>query len=292
MALGGAPRCEKCGDAVYHAEQVMGPGRKIYHKLCLKCEQCGKRLDPGSLVEHDNVPYCARCHTQLFGTRDLRHANVGPAPSPSPASPARREPDLDVRRPSVPSPRPVPPPQDYYTAPDLSALGTATATGTGTPRSYPTTVHTSPAPASASLRSSVGPSAGGGGGVGGGSAGEPEPDVAVTRPDFRSERPIAVPYAGGAGALDERGLLRQGQSPRSKVGEKVVVEDACAGCGRRVYQAEQVMAIQQKWHRWCLKCERCKTTVDPAKVSDRDGRPWCNACYAREHGPGGIAGKR
>lgn len=27
--LGGTPRCERCSKAVYHAEQVMGPGRKV-----------------------------------------------------------------------------------------------------------------------------------------------------------------------------------------------------------------------------------------------------------------------
>lgn len=35
---------------------------QIYHKLCLKCEQCGKRLDPGNLVSHDEkvgTPHCA-----------------------------------------------------------------------------------------------------------------------------------------------------------------------------------------------------------------------------------------
>lgn len=26
---------------------------QIYHKLCLKCNSCGKRLDPGGLVQHD-----------------------------------------------------------------------------------------------------------------------------------------------------------------------------------------------------------------------------------------------
>lgn len=70
MMLGGAPKCESCSKTAYHAEQVMGPGRKvrntspakqfhtnheqIYHKLCLKCLNCGKRLDSGSLVEHDS----------------------------------------------------------------------------------------------------------------------------------------------------------------------------------------------------------------------------------------------
>ncbi|OJT01578.1 Cysteine and glycine-rich protein 2 [Trametes pubescens] len=50
----------------------MGPGRKP----CLACKSCGKRLDSFSLVEHDEEPYCKNCHVKLFGTRDLRHANL------------------------------------------------------------------------------------------------------------------------------------------------------------------------------------------------------------------------
>lgn len=47
----------------------MGPARKIYHKPCLQCRNCKKRLDPGSLVEHDAEPFCRRCHGLLFGTK-------------------------------------------------------------------------------------------------------------------------------------------------------------------------------------------------------------------------------
>ncbi|OSC99973.1 LIM-domain-containing protein [Trametes coccinea BRFM310] len=74
--FGGTPICPRCTKAVYAAEQIMGPGRKLYHKPCLACKNCGKRLDSFSLVEHNEEPYCKNCHVKLFGTRDLRHANL------------------------------------------------------------------------------------------------------------------------------------------------------------------------------------------------------------------------
>ncbi|ORY24865.1 hypothetical protein BCR39DRAFT_545591 [Naematelia encephala] len=254
------PRCETCGDSVYHAEQVMGPARKIYHKSCLKCLQCSKRLDPGGLVEHDGDPYCSRCHTQLFGIRDLRQANVNPtSPTASPAKTPSRS--FRHRSPSPPkqlSPRPVSTPQDYYTPPDLSRIPQTPELALSSQASTPR-----------------------------------DPTTPITRPNFRDPRPIAVPYAGRAEALDERGLLRRGDSPRSKVGEKVVLgEELCWGCEKRVYAAEQVFAVGHKWHKGCLRCTSCKSTVDPSKVSDRDGMVYCKNCYAREHGPGGIMGKR
>jgi hypothetical protein len=42
-------------------------------------------------------------------------------------------------------------------------------------------------------------------------------------------------------SFDERGLIRRGDSPRIKIGEKVVLgEELCWGCEKRVYAAEQV----------------------------------------------------
>ncbi|PCH43067.1 hypothetical protein WOLCODRAFT_103043 [Wolfiporia cocos MD-104 SS10] len=74
--FGGTPICPRCNKAVYAAEQIMGPGRKLYHKPCLACMSCGKRLDSYNLVEHDQEPYCNICHVKLFGTRDTRLANL------------------------------------------------------------------------------------------------------------------------------------------------------------------------------------------------------------------------
>lgn len=40
-----------------------------------------------------------------------------------------------------------------------------------------------------------------------------------------------------------------------------------------------------RWHRWCLKCATCKTTVDASKVSDKDGSIYCKNCYAKVSQP-------
>ncbi|KAF9451320.1 hypothetical protein P691DRAFT_808068 [Macrolepiota fuliginosa MF-IS2] len=88
--FGGTQICPRCSKAVYAAEQVMGPGRKLYHKPCLSCMMCKKRLDSYTLLEHDQEPYCKSCYSKNFSTRDLRQANLPvreASVSPTPASP-------------------------------------------------------------------------------------------------------------------------------------------------------------------------------------------------------------
>ncbi|KAL1742082.1 LIM-domain-containing protein [Schizophyllum fasciatum] len=79
--FGTTARCPRCSQPVYAAEQAIGPARAFYHKACLRCASCDKRLDSGSLLEHHRQPYCNLCHLRLFSTRDLRHANLPHAPS-------------------------------------------------------------------------------------------------------------------------------------------------------------------------------------------------------------------
>lgn len=62
-----APKCAKCGKSVYVAEQVIGPSSKPYHKPCLSCSVCERRLDSTLLVEHDGLPFCKNCHKAHLG---------------------------------------------------------------------------------------------------------------------------------------------------------------------------------------------------------------------------------
>lgn len=52
---GGSPKCPTCGKSVFFNEQVLAI-EKAWHKRCLKCNQCGKVLDPGSLSDRDGAP--------------------------------------------------------------------------------------------------------------------------------------------------------------------------------------------------------------------------------------------
>jgi len=94
MSYTGTPQCARCSKVVYAAEQVIGPGRKVYHKPCLNCTSCHTRLDSYKLLEHDLEPYCKPCHVKNFGTVDLRHANL---PASSPSAAARTEPEAAPR---------------------------------------------------------------------------------------------------------------------------------------------------------------------------------------------------
>lgn len=66
-------KCHKCGKPVYFAERKQSLGYE-WHPECLRCEECGKRLNPGQHAEHKGVPYChVPCYGALFGPQLFGH---------------------------------------------------------------------------------------------------------------------------------------------------------------------------------------------------------------------------
>ncbi|XP_072161787.1 uncharacterized protein [Bemisia tabaci] len=66
-------KCHKCGKPVYFAERKQSLGYN-WHPECLRCEECGKRLNPGQHAEHKGVPYChVPCYGALFGPQLFGH---------------------------------------------------------------------------------------------------------------------------------------------------------------------------------------------------------------------------
>ncbi|CAG9768913.1 unnamed protein product [Ceutorhynchus assimilis] len=82
-------KCHKCQKPVYFAERKHSLGYN-WHPECLRCEECGKRLNPGQHAEHKGVPYChVPCYGALFGpqlfghgTRVESHTSFGKKESP------------------------------------------------------------------------------------------------------------------------------------------------------------------------------------------------------------------
>lgn len=60
--------CPRCGKKVYFAEEVKALGKK-FHKLCFKCGNCNKMLEPGRCSTHDNDLYCNNCYGRKFGPK-------------------------------------------------------------------------------------------------------------------------------------------------------------------------------------------------------------------------------
>lgn len=57
----------------YVAERKQSLGYD-WHPECLRCEECGKRLNPGQHAEHKGIPYChVPCYGALFGPQLFGH---------------------------------------------------------------------------------------------------------------------------------------------------------------------------------------------------------------------------
>lgn len=256
--------CARCNTPAYHVEQVVGPGGKIYHKPCLKCTSCSKRLDSHLLVEHDEQvrltaaspfcgttrdltlvsplaqPYCKSCHLKLFGC-------VCPlAAALSSAAPR------SCARPRLPT-QPRPPCASPCSTRDLRHFNHPTM-----PNPASTSTPSSPAPPQSPAAPTFPQS-----------YLKPRPAV-PPKPDFISSgaRPTA-PSGPSPAAVDEKlviepvrersaaSLAVMGGSPRvaGRFGAALAAKAAwrveganvsCGGCSKTVYHAEQVIALDRK----------------------------------------------
>ncbi len=69
--------CPKCQGVVFEAEKVVSK-KNLYHKSCLSCWDCLKKLDPSNFFDaNDGKIYCRQCYSDKFGSRG-RAKSVGP----------------------------------------------------------------------------------------------------------------------------------------------------------------------------------------------------------------------
>jgi len=63
---GSSAACPLCLRSVFPMEAVYAADRTPYHKFCLKCTACGRKLDMKNLNEHEKLLYCCSCYQALF----------------------------------------------------------------------------------------------------------------------------------------------------------------------------------------------------------------------------------
>ncbi|KAJ7484093.1 cysteine and glycine-rich protein [Mycena galericulata] len=281
-SFSGSAKCPRCEKTVYAAEQVLGPGRKFYHKPCLSCMTCKKRLDSFTLLEHDQEPCCKSCHAKNFGTH-----NVSNRPDPMRTPP---------RRPTFDSASSSPAAASSSSSSPLRPLESPTRpsnTGRFGPDALPRTVPLSPTRA----RDTPSPDLGGEGEVVTSPDAETELDPLNTS---RAMAPVAARYSEAA-AVQRRHMTGDGTSSTTRPVARTLTgggspsprrygsdNPACARCGKSVFFAEQVKAVSKIYHKGCLRCTVCAALLDSNRLRDHEGEPHCSRCYTKLWGPGGL----
>ena len=302
--------------------QVIGPNSTPYHKSCLVCTACNKRLDSTLLVEHDGLPVCRNCHRSHLGQGKGGFAKAVPVRATLPTSPPRRTLELDdkdqlassITGISISSRGTQSPPTKAATP--LHSVDDAIASGSQLPTITPK---------SAALRQHM---QGITQAVNGDSASRDEGGHTMSVAQSSSRRlpspvrrtPVSSPAnnyktansdsprtpstlpGNGMASSPFRNQYSSPASTPSRLGNAIGSgTPLCARCRKPAYFAEAVQGATtggRVWHRACLKCEGCGTTLQkgtleegPPEEADKHGQgmgTFCKACYKRFFGPRGI----
>merc|ERR1711934_217808 len=66
LGSSGSSGCPVCLRSVFPMEAVMAADRTPYHKYCLKCNECGRKLEIANMNEHEKLLFCGSCYQVLF----------------------------------------------------------------------------------------------------------------------------------------------------------------------------------------------------------------------------------
>jgi cysteine/glycine-rich protein len=102
--------------------------------------------------------------------------------------------------------------------------------------------------------------------------------------------PSASPPAPAPAAAASSSVVKPSSLPKAS-GSAVVTlggGDKCAACHKTVYAAERIQAGSQLFHDNCLSCSVCHHAVSSVNMNDRDGKLFCQPCYAKQYGPKGY----
>ena len=58
----------------------------------------------------------------------------------------------------------------------------------------------------------------------------------------------------------------------------------CEGCGEPIVE-EGITAMGHKYHPACFQCTTCRKAIDGGKFYQKDAKPYCEDCYAKQFTP-------
>ncbi|KAL1929445.1 hypothetical protein VTP01DRAFT_1583 [Rhizomucor pusillus] len=248
-AFGGAPSCPRCHKAVYMAEQTTGPGG-AWHRACLTCKECNKRLDSTTLTERQGEAYCKICYNRKWGPK-----GYGFASGAAFLNTENKMPNEILRE------------QQLDRSPPTPAAAAATATSTSPSPPAPPTLPARPQQPSSSP--ALPPR---------------KPEEPMT--SFWSSKPAIPPKPATTTPASKPAYLNTSYVPK-KVNIQVQ-NDTCTKCGKAVYAAEMAMGAGNKYHKFCLKCSQCGKLLNSTNMVDKDFDLYCRGCYAQSFGPKGF----
>ncbi|KAI8381492.1 uncharacterized protein BYT42DRAFT_566714 [Radiomyces spectabilis] len=252
--FGGAPTCPRCNKAVYMAEQVIGPGGH-WHRACLTCKECNKRLDSTTLTERDGEAYCRTCYTRQWGPKGYGFAGGAAFLSTESKLPSQiLQPESRLENvsssafPSSPTVsteinnKPAPPPLPVRPKEQPQSPATPTTSFWG-------------------RQSSEQPSS---------------RDSSQSRPSEQQSEPPKSSY------------INYQTSYKPKKFGFTVQNDICSKCHKAVYAAELALGAGNKYHKSCLKCSQCGKLLDSTNMQDKGFDLYCRSCYSKSFGPKGF----
>ncbi|KAJ1770560.1 hypothetical protein EV179_001541 [Coemansia sp. RSA 487] len=254
-----------------------------WHKTCLTCNQCNKRLDMRTLMEHRNEIYCNKCHTDINRAGPSRAAD-GYISESAQTSPINAHPSVQYAPP--PSERGLNPADTSVLPPQMAHKlhGGDTAAGsddvTASYRSTTTTNYT-----------------------------RTNTTTTTTTPSYKSESPHRLslnttgvdvapytpPRQGYLGNSSVSGYKRAGEISPSSVFSSgraklnlPATKDTCRRCSKTIFHAEKVVGPGGLWHRACFRCKSCSRALTPAILTDHEGEAFCNNCHNKLFAPRGY----
>ncbi|RHZ74342.1 hypothetical protein Glove_226g37 [Diversispora epigaea] len=300
---GGAPLCSRCEKVVYMAEQVIGPNGP-WHRACLTCIECKKRLDSFALAEHEGEAYCKMCHGRRFGPKGYGFASGTAFLSTENAKPLNmknKSNNLINRR----STSPIPPSSSPLSSSSLTKdeLNSENNNNNNddnnnnnnddnnnnnndnnnnnndnlklsqSPPRSPSSLSSSSTYSTSTISSISSSST-----ISNNSNGNSSYGFFSTR-SYSSPRGSLI-NGGGAMGVGGGGPKRSWTLPANN--------DICPRCTKPVYAAESVLGAGVKYHRLCLRCVSCSKLLDSGNMTDRDNKIYCCPCYSKEFGPKGY----